>query len=267
MATTNKYFGQILSSGKGTTTKSLASFRHFEHYALVYVFDGEGFYRDEAGRNLSLRKGDIIFVFPELGHRYGAKPGKTWSEFYIIFDGTIFDLWKKSGFLNISEPVRHIEPVEYWMRRLQSIADLQHESENSKLVRVCQFQLVLSEIFEAESLKSVSSEDQGWMTKVKRMMDQTGSIKKKLPDIADDLNMGYESFRKKFIHLFGCSPGRYRMTRIIDHTKKLMQTTTLTNKEIAESLGFADAFHFSHRFRIITAMSPKQFRKSLIHIR
>ena len=43
----------------------------------------------------------------------------------------------------------------------------------------------------------------------------------------------------------------------------LMTERNLNNKEIAETLGFYDEFHFSRRFHQITGQSPRQFRRAM----
>jgi AraC-like DNA-binding protein len=76
--------------------------------------------------------------------------------------------------------------------------------------------------------------------------------------------MSAETFRKKFARLAGTPPWRYRMTQVIERACRLVHEGRLTNKEIAERLGFNDEFHFSRRFKQITGRSPREFRKLLM---
>ena len=50
------------------------------------------------------------------------------------------------------------------------------------------------------------------------------------------------------------------MTGVIEHACRLVHEERLTNREIADQLGFSDEFHFSHRFKQVTGRSPAQFR-------
>ncbi len=84
-----------------------------------------------------------------------------------------------------------------------------------------------------------------------------------LPDVAKLLNMSYSAFRKRFTRITGVSPAHYRGQRTIEEACRLLRETGLTNQEIAERLGFADAFHFSHRFKVMTGHSPSGFREAL----
>ncbi len=40
----------------------------------------------------------------------------------------------------------------------------------------------------------------------------------------------------------------------------MLEHTHLSNKEVAEALGFSDAFHFSRRFKQMTGTAPRAFR-------
>ena len=50
---------------------------------------------------------------------------------------------------------------------------------------------------------------------------------------------------------------------IIDRARKLIYEERLSNKELADWLGFCDEFHFSRRFKEATDQTPGGFRRSL----
>jgi len=45
----------------------------------------------------------------------------------------------------------------------------------------------------------------------------------------------------------------------------MLQQPGSTTRTIAASLGFSDEFHFSRRFKQITGISPREFRRLLPH--
>jgi AraC-like DNA-binding protein len=77
------------------------------------------------------------------------------------------------------------------------------------------------------------------------------------------LNISYESFRKKFAQLSGTSPNQYRLSRLMDRACELVYEGKLSNKEVADKLGFCDEFHFSRQFKRVTGFSPGELRKKL----
>lgn len=83
--------------------------------------------------------------------------------------------------------------------------------------------------------------------------------------IAGAVGIPYETFRKRFQQLIGVAPARYRAIRRIDAACAMLQQPGPTTRAIADSLGFSDEFHFSRRFKQITGMSPREFRRLLPH--
>ena len=79
--------------------------------------------------------------------------------------------------------------------------------------------------------------------------------------IARKLGLSYETFRKDFARHTGQPPARYRLHRLIDQARALITERHLSNKQLAETLGFYDEFHFSRHFRQVTGQSPREFRQ------
>src|SRR5436190_23258110 len=102
-----------LESNRGLPRKKM---RVLGSYAIVYLLNGSGAFRDAKAhvhQPHPVRAGDLLVLFPEIAHHYGPAEGKTWSEVYIVFDGPVFDVWRRRGLLDPSRPIRHFEPVEY----------------------------------------------------------------------------------------------------------------------------------------------------------
>jgi AraC-like DNA-binding protein len=263
---TSARLGKVTLSGltRRAGSTGTPAMRIFGSYALVYMLSGRAFYQDANGVDMFLRPGDIILVFPELGHRYGPVPGDSWSEYYLCFEGPVFDLWRKAGFLDSGRPVHHVEPVEHWLKRFQSVlGGDRRPGPAPAILEVCRLQQVLAEAFLAEETGTLSPRDLDWVARACRLLEGEADQDTPMPAIAKKLGDSYESFRKKFTHLVGVPPARYRDARVIDRGRRLMQETNLRNKEIADRLGFCDEFHFSHRFKQITGKSPKEFRQTL----
>lgn len=63
-----------------------------------------------------------------------------------------------------------------------------------------------------------------------------------------------------FRQVVRASPMAYRARRRIQRAQQLLLTTEQPVQEIAQALGFADAFHFSKVFRRVTGHSPRTYR-------
>jgi transcriptional regulator GlxA family with amidase domain len=57
------------------------------------------------------------------------------------------------------------------------------------------------------------------------------------------------------------TPYQYHVQMRLVRAKSLLRSTTIGIREIARSLGFESAFHFTNSFRARTGVSPSQWRK------
>jgi AraC family transcriptional regulator of arabinose operon len=68
-------------------------------------------------------------------------------------------------------------------------------------------------------------------------------------------------FAARFRGALGQSPLRWLTAVRIEAAAHLLATTTLPVQVVAQRVGFADALHFSRRFRAVQGMSPRQWRQ------
>lgn len=238
--------------------------RIFGQYALVYIFDGAGRYADTHGLNRAIGPGDLIFVFPDLAHSYGPIEGQTWNEFFLVFQGPLFDLWRSTGLLDEHHPIHHLEPIDHWLARFESVlSGSRQPGWSPPLLEITRLQQVLAEVLVGGSKSAIPNDDLRWASRACALLEADLSPSTDLHHIAHQLKINYESFRRRFTQIVGLPPARYRASRLIDRACELMQTSNMTDKQIAYSLGFCDEFHFSRRFKQILGSSPRNYRATL----
>jgi AraC-like DNA-binding protein len=222
-------------------------------YALVYCLRGPCLYRDARSRQCELNRGDLLLVFPEIPHRYGPVPGQTWNQFFVVFSGPVFDLWRKTKLLDTSAIVHHVEPVDYWLRRFDDAV----EKGTDSLQRVCALQHALADAL----VQPAGHSETVFLAKAKTLLEADAEVP--LPEIARQVGLSYDVFRKRFADLTGMPPAQYRATQRILKACDLLVDGEPPLKDIAVQLGFCDEFHFSKRFKQITGLTPTQYRRVL----
>jgi AraC-like DNA-binding protein len=236
--------------------------RVLDSYALVYSLAGAARYEDANGLRREVGPGDVILVFPDLPHMYGPPPGRRWSEFYLVFDGPVFDLWRSQGLLDPARPVFHCDPVDRWLPRLESVPDAPRVP-SASLAEVCRLQQVLSAMLDASTAGGADAGTRKFLSRACALLESDLSRELDLPQVAQEVGTSYETFRKRFTAAMGTPPARWRAARILERACELMQRGALSDKQIADRLGFCDEFHFSRKFKAVIGVSPRHFRRSL----
>lgn len=241
----------FLHNGVGVLTSK----RILPHYTLVYVTRGEGTYRDETGINVPVTAGDAILVFPEREHWYGPERGKTWDEFYLVFEGPVFDMWRKSGCFDRENPVIPLNPMNFWRdRMLQMIGSAQAITESELLQESIQLQALLADIQQA-GRESVS-DDIEWVEQAKAAIRHKMDIRQ----AALSVGYSYEAFRKRFRKLAGRSPGQFRTGLLMERACERLGEPGVLLRDIADELGYCDEYHFSRQFSKTVGWSPTEYR-------
>lgn len=254
--------GAVTRAGRLVKRDPGADFTHglrtIQDYAVILLLSGVGRYRDAHGFTARVSAGDLIWVFPGVGHAYGPEAGDRWEEMYLVFTGSMFDRWLETGLVDPKRPIWRADPVAAWHCRLAEVIPSQHPiGELAALAAASRLQAVIADLAtQQETIANGTNDAPCWLDAARRRLEAGESPEA----VSRALKLGYDSFRKRFAAITGLSPGRFQMLRRIEHACTLLREDALPIKEIAERTGFADEFHFSKRFRQIVGQPPGQFR-------
>jgi len=250
-----------VEGGRGVPTRGL---RRFDGYAVMLVSGGAGRYRDQA-RDLPLEPGDVVQVLPGHPHWYGVTGSAAWNEAYLVFDGPAFDLCARTGLVDVRRPVRRLRPLEYWLDRVDMFRTRRPPTTAAGAdAEVCDVLRLLLDMAARDAEGDRASETPrrggGWLAESRALLARDLAEPMPLPDVAATVGMSYESWRKRFAAETGVAPARFRTLRRINAAGDLLQRTTLSNREIAASLGFSDEHHLAKQFRRTTGSTAGEFR-------
>lgn len=247
--------GRIWLAGSYAWTAGVAD-RRLDSYALVYLTAGTGRFIDELGCDRRVAAGDLLLMFPGLRHSYGPSAGEQWSELFVVFDGPAFDLWRASGLLDPRRPVHRLEPIERWLHELRWFVELPRPlTQRGRELRICRFLHLLTAMLE-------TSEQPTWLERAQQLLTSHLDEPADLGGVAAELDMSYETFRKRFRRATGASPGGYRSAHRFELAHELLTSTAMSHREIAVRLGFRDEFHFSKRFKRWSGSTPRDVRRA-----
>jgi len=83
-----------------------------------------------------------------------------------------------------------------------------------------------------------------------------------LRDIAARVNLAPNYFHRQFTALFGITAFNYMLNQRLNKARHLLSSTSLTVKEISETVGYENPLYFSRVFTTHVGMAPSQYRSS-----
>lgn len=251
-------FGRILQAGR-LAKQVPQPWRTLSTYALVLLESGSGFFWSGSEVRQRVGAGDLILLFPGIPHSYGPEQEENWTEFFLVFDGAAFDMWKQMGWLNPVQPVWPVGDAGVWSRRLEGVLRQSGlESEEQALTECSRLFVVLAELLQARAKRERRPGDSEWRKTVEALLAGEPPLD---PDrLAERLGMSPRSLRGRFLRVFGESLRDWRGHRRADQACRLLIETDWTVREIADHLGFCDEFYFSAAFKKAVGHSPLAYR-------
>lgn len=248
-------FGRILLAGEVSDAEPMVAgpLRTLPGTVISLVTKGRGTYRSADGHTVPIVGPSLTAVLPGEPHWYGTEPGQRWNEWFAVVEGPVFDLLIQTGRLTHSGPRSLPKGV--------GSADLALLLRSPPPRSSAEQQVwALAGWLSAALAPTIDDETARWDQAVKLL---GGDLHDQLAmrEVATQLDLEYDRFRRAFRDRFGRSPLAYRNDRRLEVAATLLRATNLTCREIARRIGFTDEFHLSRRFRSRYGMSPTAYRK------
>lgn len=239
---------------------------NLSHYGAFLVLHGEGLYVDERGKEYPLSPGCFVQRIPGVSHTTIVHPQQDWLEFFVVFGAETYETMKKIGIMD-SRPVLNPELDDVLLGKCLYLLNKMKQSQDyeNMFLYVSVLNFVLFSYF-SDSQRRFGSEREKEYQKMElaaKMLCESPKKKTTGKIVANNLDIGYESFRKKFKSVYHISPNAYQLNYRINYAKTLLSDENITLEEIADLCGFSDGFAFSKAFKKRCGISPEQFRRSI----
>jgi AraC-like DNA-binding protein len=259
--------GTILLAGslRNSPGISVDRMRILGNYALVILLRGSGVYRDARGREIPLRGGHAVHVFPELAHAYGpSAPGAEWNEIYVVYEGPVFSTLRDCSLLSADQPISRLRSTSQTFERLMRIFEQVRPGVERHATRaVGEFLALLFDILTHPDISTATAEDETTRAAMGLLAAPQEGRWLSADEVAAQVGMAYETFRKRFKRSIGLPPARYQMQKKIERACASLYHGSPSLKRLAADLGFFDEFHFSKAFRQLVGQPPSAYRRRL----
>lgn len=248
----------ILSCGfmrKLSARKSQIDFK-IPYYSCFVLLSGSGEYWDETGFRAPLTSGCVVQRLPERTHSTQIVADGTWLEFYVSFGKNTFDTLVELGMLDITSPVKYFDDTEQQTSRFKKLTSQMEAASDQNLgpcyLEAQQIAMLITNYARLHEKKA------SVITEACRILEHDLDKKLSLHDLAKQLCVGYETFRKQFFAEMQMSPDAYRQQKRMQ-TAQMMLLEGQPVKSIARALGYSDTYAFSKQFKRYFGYAPSYF--------
>jgi len=246
-----------------------------DFYSIFWIESGEAIHATEFVE-YSLKADTILFVPPGLKHRMYID--KSVGGTYMLFNEDFIQYNRKNHvplkeyrLFNNSDFKSLILVAPEARKKLGNITEMIfgeiQESDNYSQDIV----LNLLHLFLLESRRIFDQQNQApkenpdttpdtTIIKFKQLIEENFTKEKSVSPYAEMLNINSSCLNELTKRTTGITAGELIRNRVIDETKKLLYSSSLSGKEIAFQLGFDDPAYFSRFFKKYTGTTLKEFR-------
>lgn len=234
----------------------------FDYYGALLLLSGEGIQIDTEGREYRLYPGCFVQRIPGKPHSTYVKPDGKWLEFFICFGKDLYDSLLKMNVLDSDHDVLYpginIAIFDVMINFLNSMKSASQE--NLPLL-LAEAQRIIFTIYQMHLNTTMKDEGSEVVRQACQLFSANPEKRISAREVAAELGVGYEKFRKLFKSKMHISPGEYIIQERINKSKSLLIDTSKSINEVAFVMGFPDSYSFSKQFKKVTGIPPGEFKR------
>ncbi|MNB72012.1 HTH-type transcriptional activator Btr [compost metagenome] len=237
------------------------------YYYLIFVLKGSGILRQNH-ETYNLQPNDVFCLFPQVQHEYYTNPDDLLHKAFIAFDGKhALRLLERIGLTphhshsaGLLSP-ELMEVLEEFFRLAES-----REGRNTDLGRLAMFHLIFDRLgILANGRNGVDSRKVTWLQKGREYMEIHYAEGITVEKAAEHAGVERTYFTKQFRKAYGITPILFIQELKMKEARQLLEQTSYTLAEIADSVGYPDLFSFSKAFKRHTGIPPARYRLQMGH--
>jgi AraC-like DNA-binding protein len=198
--------------------------------------------------------------YPGPHIRFHGHQGRSWHHCYAAMRGPGLLDWQQRGlfFRGVQLcPARHAAHCGRLMDEIIRLIHTPGPLSSQRASNLLEFILL-----DLAEWRQARSQSEPWLAVVLAAIESTPGGHSDYPALARKCGMALSTLRRRFHRKTGLSLHRYVLEWRITKACRLVGSTDLPFKEIAERLGYDNVFYFSRQFREFQGVPPLVYRRS-----
>lgn len=238
--------------------------RTLQALQILFVAEGSGWLQMESRQRQRISAESVVFLLPGVWHSYRPDPKTGWEEHWVELDGWVVRRLIEEGVVNNRQCVfQGVESsgIAELFEKLHALLTGRRQYTVPELANTAHELLGLCA--ELPSAAKNPSRIAGLVRRAEEHLVEHQSENVDLEALARKLGVGYSYFRRIFREQTGLSPWQYLLRSRLARARRIMTSSEETLASIAETAGFASAFHLSSAFKKVHGVSPDAWRKQI----
>lgn len=220
------------------------------------------------GKKIKVKKNSFIIFSPDMPCKYRAAEKEYTDDWaYFSADGT--DMEKFACLKIPVNEIVHLGSIEELSQLIHTMA-FEFYSGNTYRQELMEH---FTEILLLKLSRTIQSgiggssgalaEKNHRLTQLRTLIFTVPNVIPNIDEMAAELKMSRSGFQHLYKRMFGVSIMTDVINGRIDRAKRLLSSTNLTIKEIAELCGYKSEYNFMKQFKAKTGQTPTEYRKHL----
>lgn len=210
----------------------------------------------------TFEKGDVFLLYPNTPSSFSAK--ENFSYAYIAFDcNVVRKLFRKT------QPVKQLQDAKMQAQLHQSLQELLRTTAayntaefNMRCVSLVYLALSCFNSKDDTGSESLSDKTDYVRYFISAVERSYSSPDLKVEDVCNRLGISVPYFTNYFNKTMEISPRQYIIKYRMEKAKEILKYGNLNIQEVAQYVGYDNAFYFSNSFRKYTGKMPSAYKKS-----
>lgn len=233
---------------------------HAEITVIEFVVAGQGTVNVDRS-TFHPSAGDIYILQPHVRHHYYSDRQDPWVKMWFNVRGPLIpdliDRFRLAGVNLFHAPdLREVFEEGLEIARSPELAF----ADKQRRIATLLFDLLYA--LGSRHMKGLEAEDPAPVRRVGEYIQQHLDRSVTIPEMVDVAGISRSQLNHLFKRHRGVTPYEYHLQCRIEQAADLLAHTCMRQQEIADRLGFYDAYHFSRQFKQKRGVSPREFRKA-----